>query len=273
MENLLVSSDSGIPGVELPGLFEFLSVFFLATLRIGAFLISAPFFCAQSIPLQVRIVSSIILGMVFFEQFQSVPLLELDNLVIVRIIFVELLIGLTVGILLSILFASVALAGEKIATSGGLGFAAQIDPTTGGQTPVISNALTLFSIVTFLSLDGHLALIRAMDASFSVVAVGGRLDLYAASQFVIESAGYMFELASVMMLPVVIVLLLTNVTVGVVTRSAPTLNLFSFGFPITLLVCFLALYLATKPLGYSMEYLVGFAIDFIASFFGKLKNG
>jgi flagellar biosynthetic protein FliR len=51
------------------------------------------------------------------------------------------------------------------------------------------------------------------------------------------------------------------------------LNLFSFGFPITLLVCFLALYLATKPLGYSMEYLVGFAIDFIASFFGKLKNG
>ena len=166
-----------------------------------------------------------------------------------------------------------ALAGEKIATSGGLGFAAQIDPTTGGQTPVISNALTLFSIVTFLSLDGHLALIRAMDASFSVVAVGGRLDLYAASQFVIESAGYMFELASVMMLPVVIVLLLTNVTVGVVTRSAPTLNLFSFGFPITLLVCFLALYLATKPLGYSMEYLVRFAIDFIASFFGKLKNG
>ena len=273
MENLLVSSDSGIPGVELPGLFEFLSVFFLATLRIGAFLISAPFFGAQSIPLQVRIVSSIILGMVFFEQFQSVPLLELDNLVIVRIIFVELLIGLTVGILLSILFASVAWAGEKIATSGGLGFAAQIDPTTGGQTPVISNALTLFSIVTFLSLDGHLALIRAMDASFSVVAVGGRLDLYAASQFVIESAGYMFELASVMMLPVVIVLLLTNVTVGVVTRSAPTLNLFSFGFPITLLVCFLALYLATKPLGYSMEYLVGFAIDFIASFFGKLKNG
>jgi flagellar biosynthetic protein FliR len=105
------------------------------------------------------------------------------------------------------------------------------------------------------------------------VAVGGRLDLYAASQFVAESAGYMFELASIMMLPVVIVLLLTNVTVGVVTRSAPTLNLFSFGFPITLLVCFLALYLATKPLGYSMEYLVRFAIDFIASFFGKLKNG
>ncbi len=273
MENLLISSDSGIPGLELPGLFEFLSMFFLATLRIGAFLISAPFFGAQSIPLQVRIVSSIILGMVFLEQFQSVPLLELNNLVIIRIIFVEILIGLTVGILLSILIASVALAGEKIATSGGLGFAAQIDPTTGGQTPVISNALTLFSIATFLSLDGHLVVIRAMNASFSVVAVGGRLDLYAASQFVTESAGHMFELASIMMLPVVIVLLLTNATVGVVTRSAPTLNLFSFGFPITLMVCFLALYLATKPLGYSMEYLVRFAIDFIASFFGNLKNG
>ena len=118
MENLLVSSDSGIPGVELPGLFEFLSVFFLATLRIGAFLISAPFFGAQSIPLQVRIVSSIILGMVFFEQFQSVPLLELDNLVIVRIIFVELLIGLTVGILLSILFCLGGLGWRKNSNFG-----------------------------------------------------------------------------------------------------------------------------------------------------------
>ena len=69
MENLLVSSDSGIPGVELPGLFEFLSVFFLATLRIGAFLISAPFFGAQSIPLQVRIVSSIIWAWFFLNSF------------------------------------------------------------------------------------------------------------------------------------------------------------------------------------------------------------
>ena len=151
MGNLLLDQSSGIPGLSLQNVVEQLSVYFLSSIRIGAFLISSPFFGAQSIPLQVRIITSILLGFAFHSQFESIQISNFKNLDLVRVVFAEILIGLVVGLFVSILFASVALAGEKIATSGGLGFAAQVDPNSGGQTPVISNILTLFLIVIFLN--------------------------------------------------------------------------------------------------------------------------
>ena len=273
MGNLLLDQASGIPGLSLQSLVEQLSIFFLSSIRIGAFLISSPFFGAQSIPLQVRIITSILLGFAFHSQFASIQISNFDNLDLVRVVFAEILIGLVVGLFVSILFASVALAGEKIATSGGLGFAAQVDPNSGGQTPVISNILTLFLIVIFLSIDGHLALIRAIHFSYEILPMGISLDLRNASKFGVDAAGAMFEIAAVIMLPIVILLLMTNFTVGVVTRSAPQLNLFSFGFPITLLVVFLGLYASATPLGYAMEELVEFSLSFVDQFFESISNG
>ncbi|MFL2785378.1 MAG: flagellar biosynthetic protein FliR [Paracoccaceae bacterium] len=273
MGNLLLDQSSGIPGLSLQNVVEQLSVFFLSSIRIGAFLISSPFFGAQSIPLQVRIITSILLGFAFHSQSASMQISNFDNLDLVRVVFAEILIGLVVGLFVSILFASVALAGEKIATSGGLGFAAQVDPNSGGQTPVISNILTLFLIVIFLSVDGHLALIRAIHFSYEILPMGISLELQNASKFGVDAAGAMFEIAAVIMLPIVILLLMTNFTVGVVTRSAPQLNLFSFGFPITLLVVFLGLYASATPLGYAMEELVEFSLSFVDQFFESISNG
>ena len=73
----------------------------------------------------------------------------------------------------------------------------------------------------------------------------------------------MFSVASMLSLPVVSVLLLANVTVGVVTRSAPQLNLFSFGFPLTILTCFFALYFATTPLGFAIRDMLDFFLQFL----------
>ena len=273
MGSLLLDQSSGIPGLSLQNAVETLSIFFLSSIRIGAFLISSPFFGAQSIPLQVRIITSIILGFAFHGQFVNLEISNLENLGLVRIVFTEILIGLVVGLFVSVLFASVALAGEKIATSGGLGFAAQVDPNSGGQTPVISNILTLFLIVIFLSVDGHLALIRAIHFSYEILPLSATIDLKNASKYGVDAAGSMFEVASVIMLPIVILLLLTNFSVGVVTRSAPQLNLFSFGFPITLLVVFLGLYASVTPLGHAMEDLVEFSLSFIDRFYESMSDG
>lgn len=273
MGDLLLDQSSGIPGLSLQNMVETLSIFFLSSIRIGAFLISSPFFGAQSIPLQVRIITSILLGFAFHSQFQSIEITNIENLDLIRVVFSEILIGLVVGLFVSVLFASVALAGEKIATSGGLGFAAQVDPNSGGQTPVISNILTLFLIVIFLSVDGHLALIRAIHFSYEILPTASSIDLQNASKFGADAAGSMFEIAALIMLPIVILLLLTNFTVGVVTRSAPQLNLFSFGFPITLLVVFWGLYASATPLGYAMEELVEFSLSFVDQFFESIYNG
>ena len=273
MGSILVDQTTGIPGLSLPDIFQFILVLFFSALRIGAFLITAPFFGAKSMPLQVRIITGMVLAVAFFGQIDPAVIINADLSDLLKMISLELFTGICIGLIISILFASVSLAGEKIAASGGLGFAAQVDPSTGGQTPVISNILTLFLIVIFLSVDGHLILIRALYFSYIMFPLGGNFPIQSASEYGTKTASHMFEIASIIMLPVVALLLLTNFAVGVITRSAPQLNLFSFAFPITMMVVFVALYASVTPLGYAMEQLVEFSIDFIDKFFVEMLNG
>jgi flagellar biosynthetic protein FliR len=84
----------------------------------------------------------------------------------------ELAIGISSGLILTIWFSAALLAGEKIASSAGLGFAAQIDPDSGGQTPVVSKTFSLFLTVIFLSWNGHLLVLRAVADSYTYLPVG-----------------------------------------------------------------------------------------------------
>jgi flagellar biosynthetic protein FliR len=272
-EGLLLDTATGLPGLELQRLMEMVLIFFLSTLRVGALLISAPFFGAASIPLQVRIMISVVLG-VFMSTIVDVPdTSTLPFLSMINVVLGEILIGLAAGLMLSTLFAAVALAGEKIAASGGLGFAAQIDPMSGGQTPVISQFLTLFLIVIFLSLDGHLLVLAGIRTSYNIVPIGGPVAVTALTTANLDAAGDMFAIASRIMLPVASILLLTNIAVGVITRSAPQLNLFSFGFPMTLLAVFVSLYVTTTALGFAAGDLVRFSLESLEGLFLGMVDG
>lgn len=264
---------TNIPGIDLNLLMNFLLDFFLVSLRLGALLVSSPIFGARSVPVRVRVLLTFVISAAYYGSV-SVPNFEnLPFLALIRVMGVEVAIGLTGGIVLSILFASVALAGEKIAASGGLGFAAQVDPNSGGQTPVVSQFLTLFLLTMFLSADGHLRIIEGLRQSFDIIPMGQPVSLRAMSQFVIDIGGEMFYLGALLMLPVVSILLLVNVTIGVVTRSAPALNFFSFGFPLTMMALFIVMYIYTKPLGFAIEDLSYYTIEVFERLFLELRDG
>jgi flagellar biosynthetic protein FliR len=264
---------TNIPGIDLNLLMNFLLDFFLVSLRLGALLVSSPIFGARSVPVRVRVLLTFVISAAYYGSV-SVPNFEnLPFLALIRVMGVEVAIGLTGGIVLSILFASVALAGEKIAASGGLGFAAQVDPNSGGQTPVVSQFLTLFLLTMFLSANGHLRLIEGLRQSFDIIPMGQPVYLMAMSQFVIDIGGEMFYLGALLMLPVVSILLLVNVTIGVVTRSAPALNFFSFGFPLTMMALFIVMYIYTKPLGFAIEDLSYYTIEVFERLFLELRDG
>jgi flagellar biosynthetic protein FliR len=264
---------TNIPGIDLNLLMNFLLDFFLVSLRLGALLVSSPIFGARSVPVRVRVLLTFVISAAYYGSV-SVPNFEnLPFLALIRVMGVEVAIGLTGGIVLSILFASVALAGEKIAASGGLGFAAQVDPNSGGQTPVVSQFLTLFLLTMFLSANGHLRLIEGLRQSFDIIPMGQPVSLMAMSQFVIDIGGEMFYLGALLMLPVVSILLLVNVTIGVVTRSAPALNFFSFGFPLTMMALFIVMYIYTKPLGFAIEDLSYYTIEVFERLFLELRDG
>jgi len=263
----------GLPGIELNQVIEMLSRYFLASLRIGAFLVSAPLFGSRSIPVQVRIVAAGVLGSVVMGLVDVPSPVSYDNLLLVSVIFTEIAVGLMSGLIMTIWFAAVVMAGEKIATSAGLGFAAQMDPESGGQTPVVSRALSILMLMAFLGMNGHLIVLRVMLDSYLHLPIGKMPAFGAFVEGGIAAAGSMFFAAALLMLPVIIVMLLINLSAGVITRSAPQLNLFSFIFPVNMMAVFVLLYLCVDVFGHAFGELGMTALENLQNTIGAASYG
>ena len=276
MDDLALSNIAGVgplPGVNLQFVMELLAGLFLASLRIGAFLIASPFFGGSSVPLQVRIIMAVLLGVAVVATVEVPDWQAFAGLNGLQVILTELAIGISSGLILTIWFSAVLLAGEKIASSAGLGFAAQIDPDSGGQTPVVSKTFSLFLTVIFLSWNGHLLVLRAVADSYTYLPVGAMPAFPVLIQSGIAAAGSMFFAATIIMLPLTAFLMAINLVIGVITRSAPQLNLFSFGFPISMIGIFVLLYLWVDVLGGAMDDLSHAAAENIQLVLGTMING
>jgi len=271
--DLLTKDVNAFPGLNLNNIVTVLPLFFLATVRVGSFVISSPLFGMRGVPTPIRVVISFILGLAVVS-FTGLPSEEiLSSLNFIFIVLVEIAVGLTAGLIVTIWFASVALAGEKMATSAGLGYAAQIDPQAGGQTPVVSVILNLFLIVLFVSLDGHLLMLRVFFESFSILPIGSIPPPMALIGAGIKAAGSMFIAASLIMLPVVGIILMINVSAGIMTRSAPQLNLFSFVFPVTILGAFIILYFSTGTMALAFSDLIFSSIEALEDLMLGISDG
>ena len=254
-----------LPGLELNSLLEYLFKFFLCSIRLSAFFISSPFLGSRVIPLNVKIVFSLIISFFYFGYLSDLEISEkiLENLF--TVVVVELLIGLSLGLTLTIWFAAASLAGEKIASTTGLGFSQMVDPDTGGQTPVMSLILDLFLITIFLSLNGHLIAIEFLFKSFEIFNINNGIPSIELVGIGIEAAGAMFYTGGLIMLPVVGALLMTNIAVGIITRAAPQLNMFSFAFPVTMILVFFIMYISSQSIGNAFAELTKSSLESIES--------
>ena len=192
---------------------------------------------------------------------------------LVPIIFQEIFIGLACGMVLSICFSSVILAGEKIAATSGLAFASQVDPTNGAQSPVISQIFQLFLLILFFSLNGHLIIFELFYKSFEVVPIGSFYSFDQVLQKSMQSTESLYKNAVIIVLPIVSILFFMNLGIGFITKSAPQLNLFSFGFPLTILGTFFALYFSVDALQYVFSGLIDEAIGFVKLILMGGSNG
>ena len=262
-----------LPGLSMQFVIQTLATVFLASLRIGAFLIASPFFGGSSVPIQVRIIMAVLLG-VSVASNVSVPTWQsFDAMTGVQVVVTELMIGIGSGLILTIWFSAALLAGEKIAASAGLGFAAQMDPDSGGQTPVVSKIFSLFLTVLFLSWNGHILVLHAILDTYQFMPVGNVPNLKALITGGLSAAGSMFAAATIIMLPVTGFLVAINLAVGVISRSSPQMNLFAVGFPISMIVVFVLLYMWVDVLGYSLTDLSQSGVDSVRSVLGKMTNG
>ncbi|VAW75307.1 Flagellar biosynthesis protein FliR, partial [hydrothermal vent metagenome] len=167
-----------------------------------------------------------------------------------------------------LVFATLVIAGQTIAMGMGLGFAQMIDPQNGVSVPVIGQYYVVMATLLFLSLNGHLALLRLLMDSFTSMPIGagvlGREDFRVIAHWGLR----MFSDAIMVALPAVASILLVNIAFGVVSRSAPQLNIFGVGFPVTLALGFIILMFAVSNLLPQFQYMLGGAFNAV-SLLGK----
>ena len=118
---------------------------------------------------------------------------------------------------LTIAFATVSVAGEKIAATSGLSFAMAVDPATGTQSPIVSQFLTLFILMIFFATDAHLVVFSILLESYAFVPIGADIDFERLYKVGFLTSEKLFTNAALIMLPIVGVLFLINLAVGIIT--------------------------------------------------------
>jgi flagellar biosynthesis protein FliR len=222
----------------------------LASIRPGAAFLAAPVFGAPQVPVLLRFVLAVAVGvpgaMVATVVLPSGGMVSVAGFVLV---IGEILIGLALGFALQTGFAATSIAGEAIGNAMGLGFAATIDPMSGHGTPAIGQVLTILATLLFLSMDGHLAFISVIIESYRALPVGGGLLSADAAGAVVTLGGAMFAASVTLALPVVTGVILIQLVMALLARSAPALNLFAVGLPAALLGGLVLFAFATPVIG------------------------
>lgn len=205
-------------------------------IRISAMFVAVPLFSLRGVPPRVRLILAAAMTLVVMPLLPAFPPVDMFSYEGMRVAVQQVLIGLVIGFIVQLVFAAIAFAGQSIALSMGLGFASMVDPQSGQQVPVISQIYTMTGTLIFLSLDGHLLLIKMLLDSFMSLPIGpdglAKADLWS----VIAWSSRMFAGGLLLAMPLMISLLLVNIGFGVATRAAPQLNIFSVGFPATLML-------------------------------------
>lgn len=203
-------------------------------IRVMATIFSAPILGNSSIPIKLRVGLALMLA---FAAAGFTPVsVPLDSPHAFAYAMRETLIGVSLGLLLRLVFAAAVLAGDAIGLQMGLGFAFFVDPQNATQSPLVGSLYSTIAALLFLALDIHLLVIGGLMESFRVLPIDAPLDTRLGFNAVAAAGGEMFRLALSIALPALAALLLANLALSVLTRTAPQLNLFAVGFPATLII-------------------------------------
>jgi flagellar biosynthetic protein FliR len=240
---------------------------FFPFVRIGACLMVAPLFGARFVPARSRLVLAAALTALVVPLLPAPTVAAFSGAGFV-VVAQQLLIGIAMGFALQVVFDALGLAGQLLANSMGLSFAFNVDPLRGSSTAALGQLYIILATLTFLALSGHLALIELLVASLHTLPIGttglGSDGLWS----LVNWGGTLFSGAITIALPGVTALLIVNLAFGVVSRAAPSLNLFAVGFPISLVVGLLVVLAGIGPAQQGVAELLARGFEFLRGLVG-----
>lgn len=233
--------------------------------RILGLIMAAPVLGHGSVPARIKIGLGVFITLVIAPALPPLPEISVASPGGFLILIMQVLIGVALGLVMRLAFSAVEMTGEIIGLQMGLGFASFFDPQSSSNINTLSSFIGLLATLAFLAINGHLLLLGTLVDSFSVLPVSSQ-PLPGQGMFAIAQAGsIIFNFGVLLALPLIAILLMTNLALAILTRSAPQLNIFAIGFPITLGVGLIAFDL-------SLPYLAGQTSTLFHSVFEMIQQ-
>ncbi len=235
--------------------------FILGLTRVLAMIIQVPVLGGQNIPAQVKIAFGVILTLILFPaQLSTIHPAQLDLLGLALSIFKELLIGLLAGFAAVLTFNAVQIAGEVLGMGSGFASSRVFNPAIADSGSSFNQLFVMVALLVFLLMDGHHAFIVAIQRTFEIIPIGGaipldKVDLVARMTSQLVVAGVQLGL------PLLAALTLTDLSLGLLARVAPQVQIYFLGLPLKVGI---ALY------GLGLFFLVAFPA--ISNLFEPLGN-
>lgn len=230
--------------------------------RISSLFIAIPVFSSRTTPVKIRVLLSFLITLVVIPFLPTLPDVELMSYQGIMITISQMVIGLATAFILQMVFAVMLVAGQSIAYSMGLGFASMVDPVSGVQVPVVAQILIVAASLFFLSVNGHLLVIEVLIESFITLPIDTlgltKADLW----LIIIWSGQMFAGGVLLAAPIMATILLINISFGVASKAAPQLQIFGVGFPITIMLGMILIWITIPNMidGFSMILSNGFQL-------------
>ncbi|MCE8025805.1 MULTISPECIES: flagellar biosynthetic protein FliR [Halomonadaceae] len=231
--------------------------------RILAFFQAAPLWGHSSVPNQAKIGLAFLITLVIAPVLPPMPDVPLVSWAGFGIMVEQMLIGIAIGLVMHVVFAVVQAAGEFIGLQMGLAFASFFDAGSGTNTMILSRIFFMITLLMFLALGGHLMVLEALVSSFYGLPIGIGAFNPAAFEMVVRYGGTIFVAGMSLALPLVGSLLIINLAMGILNRSAPQLTVFNIGFPTSLTVGLVLLMVLMTDMSRFLQRLFSNGIQFI----------
>jgi flagellar biosynthetic protein FliR len=234
--------------------------------RIAGFFMVMPLFGTRLVTNRIRLILALATTAVIAPILPPMPVMEGVGLETMIIVAQQLLIGIALGFALEVLMQIFILAGQMVAMQTGLGMAQMVDPSNGVNVAVVAQWFLIFVNLLFISLNGHLIAIEILADSFFTLPIGSGGLSGETLMALAKLAKWMFAAAIVLALPAVASMLVVNIAFGVMARLAPQLNIFAVGFPVTMMLGLIVIWITFSGFGVQFQGLLAELFYFMRSF-------
>ncbi|MDY6820645.1 MAG: flagellar biosynthetic protein FliR [Deferribacterota bacterium] len=245
----------------------FLNYLFI-TARVSGILFTAPVYGSFSVDPRLRLFFSFILGYILYSLIPDVTLEYIDTLLLFIIIIKELLIGIALGLLGQFIFAGIMFGGHVIGFQMGFVVVDVIDPQSNVQASVVAQFQNILMILIFISIGGHLMIIKAIADSFDIVGLGSFMFSRESFLYIVKYFSYIFVIAIKLVAPVFVTMIIVHVIMGIIGRLVPQINLLIVGFPLQIAVGLIMLGFSLKLFYIAFEPVIQ---DYFKNIYNVLK--